>query len=252
MPTNEEIFNLYKETNDIKYRNILLENNYNLIWYVINQISYKKEEPNDLFQKCCIHFLESIDNYDPTKETLFSTYMYHTLRYFLMRDSIKHYTINDSVRDGIIKYEATKFSEKYYSQYQKQPTLEEISKAIKVNKDAIQEVLQLESVSIYSNAFNKDTSTTLEEIVPNNKDDINDFINNEYYKQWVKRMLSKLPKVKQKIIIYSYGIDCVPLTLEEISDKLNITYESAKTYKCDALRFLKKIAENYQYKVDFA
>ena len=34
-------------------------------------INIEIEEPNDLFQKCCIHFLESIDNYDPTKETLF-------------------------------------------------------------------------------------------------------------------------------------------------------------------------------------
>ena len=109
------------------------------------------ENADDLFQVGCVGLIKSIDNFDPSQNVQFSTYavpmiMGEIRRYLRDNNSIR---VSRSVRD--LAYKVLQCKEKYIKENNKEPTIEEISKELQVEKeeiafslDAIQDPISLQ------------------------------------------------------------------------------------------------------------
>ena len=109
------------------------------------------ENADDLFQVGCVGLIKSIDNFDPSQNVQFSTYavpmiMGEIRRYLRDNNSLR---VSRSVRD--LAYKVLQCKEKYIKENNKEPTIEEISKELQVEKeeiafslDAIQDPISLQ------------------------------------------------------------------------------------------------------------
>lgn len=151
--SNEERNELLKKLKhgDLEAREKFINGNLRLVLSVIQRFYNKGENVDDLFQVGCIGLIKAIDNFDMSQNVQFSTYavpmiMGEIRRYLRDNNSIR---VSRSVRD--LAYKVLQCKEKYIKENNKEPTIEEISKELQVEKeeiafslDAIQDPISLQ------------------------------------------------------------------------------------------------------------
>lgn len=156
--SSQKNLELLKELRDgnQNVRDELIEGNLKLVLSVVKKFSSRDNSLDDLFQVGVMGLIKAVDNFDISFNVKFSTYavpmIIGEIRRYL-RDNSK-IRISRSLKD--IAYKALQFKEKFISENGKEPTIEEISKAIEVEEVDI--VLALEAmqepVSIYAPIYN--------------------------------------------------------------------------------------------------
>lgn len=175
--TEEEKIDLLKKTRqgDKKAREELINGNLRLVLSVIHRFANRGENLDDLFQVGCIGLIKSIDNFDLSQNLRFSTYAVPMIigeirRYLRDNNPVR---VSRSMRD--IAYRAMQTKEKLTNETQREPTIEELAKAMEMPKEEI--VLALESVvdpvSLYEPVYSDggDTIYVMDQIGDNNKDE---------------------------------------------------------------------------------
>ncbi len=154
----EETMRLIKQSQEglLEARNQVLEGNLKLVLSVVKKFNNRGENLDDLFQVGSLGLIKAIDNFDFNHGVKFSTYavpmIIGEIRRYL-RDNSK-IRISRSLKD--IAYKAMQYKENYLNINHKEPTIEEISKELKV--DTIDVIMALEAiqepVSIFTPIFN--------------------------------------------------------------------------------------------------
>ena len=146
----EELFIKIKQ-GDEEARQKFIYGNLRLVLSVIQRFYGRGENADDLFQVGCVGLIKSIDNFDITQNVQFSTYAVPMIigeikRYLRDNNSIR---VSRSIRD--LAYKVLQCKEKYIKENNKEPTIEEISKELQVEKeeiafslDAIQDPISLQ------------------------------------------------------------------------------------------------------------
>ena len=146
----EELLNKIKQ-GDEEARQEFIYGNLRLVLSVMKRFYGRGENADDLFQVGCVGLIKSTDNFDPSQNVQFSTYavpmiMGEIRRYLRDNNSIR---VSRSVRD--LAYKVLQCKEKYIKENNKEPTIEEISKELQVEKeeiafslDAIQDPISLQ------------------------------------------------------------------------------------------------------------
>ncbi len=137
-------------------RDKLINGNLRLVLSVIQRFTNRGENLDDLFQVGCIGLIKAIDNFDISQNVRFSTYAVPMIigeirRYLRDNNSVR---VSRSMRDTA--YHAMQVKEKLQNELNREPTVEEIAKALGV--DSSQVVIALESivdpVSLYEPVYN--------------------------------------------------------------------------------------------------
>ncbi|MEG6572526.1 RNA polymerase sporulation sigma factor SigG [[Clostridium] cellulosi] len=175
--TEAEKMDLLQKTRqgDLKAREDLINGNLRLVLSVIQRFTNRGENLDDLFQVGCIGLIKAIDNFDLSQNVRFSTYAVPMIigeirRYLRDNNPVR---VSRSMRD--IAYKAMQCKEKLTNEKQREPTIEELAKAMDIPKEEI--VLALESVvepvSLYEPVYSDggDTIYVMDQIGDNNKDD---------------------------------------------------------------------------------
>lgn len=132
----DELFRRIKE-GDERARELYIKGNLRLVLSVIKRFSNSNENADDLFQIGCIGLIKAIDNFDTTLNVKFSTYAVPMIigeirRYLRDNNSIR---VSRSLRD--IAYKAIYAKESYIKKNAKEPTINEISQEIGIDKEMI-------------------------------------------------------------------------------------------------------------------
>lgn len=141
---------------------------------VVQKFTNRGENLDDLFQVGCIGLMKAIDNFDVSLDLRFSTYAVPMIvgeirRYLRDNNSIR---VSRSMRD--VAYKAMQVKERYISQHQKEPTVEEIAREMGVGKETV--VLALESIvepiSLYEPVYSDagDTIYVMDQVGDKNDD----------------------------------------------------------------------------------
>ncbi|CDZ24768.1 RNA polymerase sigma-G factor [[Clostridium] cellulosi] len=175
--TEAEKMDLLQKTRqgDLKAREDLINGNLRLVLSVIQRFTNRGENLDDLFQVGCIGLIKAIDNFNLSQNVRFSTYAVPMIigeirRYLRDNNPVR---VSRSMRD--IAYKAMQCKEKLTNEKQREPTIEELAKAMDIPKEEI--VLALESVvepvSLYEPVYSDggDTIYVMDQIGDNNKDD---------------------------------------------------------------------------------
>lgn len=182
---------------DAEAREELVNGNLRLVLSVIQRFTNRGENLDDLFQVGCIGLIKSIDNFDLTQNVKFSTYAVPMIigeirRYLRDNNPIR---VSRSMRD--IAYKAMQAKEKLTNKTQREPTIEELAKAMKLPKEEV--VMALESVvdpvSLYEPVYSDggDTIYVMDQIGDNNKDD--DWLDEIALKEAISRLSEREKRI---------------------------------------------------------
>lgn len=149
---NNEKEELFKKVlkGDKVARQQYIYSNLRLVLSVIQRFNNRGENIDDIFQVGCIGLIKAIDNFDVSHNVKFSTYAVPMIigevrRYLRDNNSIR---VSRSLRDTA--YKALQAKERLTHRNSKEPTIDEISKELEMNKadvifalDAIQDPISL-------------------------------------------------------------------------------------------------------------
>jgi RNA polymerase sporulation-specific sigma factor len=140
---------------DKKAREELINGNLKLVLSVIQRFTNRGESLDDLFQVGCIGLIKAIDNFDLSLDVRFSTYavpmIIGEIRRFL-RDN-NSVRVSRSMRDTA--YKAIQTKERLSNELDREPTIEEIAKAMDMKKENVVIALEaiVDPVSLYEPVY---------------------------------------------------------------------------------------------------
>lgn len=129
---------------DMQAREELISGNLRLVLSVIQKFAGRGENVDDLFQVGCIGLIKAIDNFNIDMDVRFSTYgvpmIVGEIRRYLRDNSAIR--VSRSVRDTA--YRVLQAKEKYMSEHQKEPTVDEIAQILELKREDV--VMALDAV----------------------------------------------------------------------------------------------------------
>lgn len=201
---------------DQEAKEALLKENSPLIKSLIKRFKDKGIEYQDLYQIGCMGFLKALNNFNIDYNVKFSTYVVP-----MVIGEIKRFMRDDGAVKvsrvlKTLNLQINKFVEKYFADYQKNPTIEEIAKHFNVEEQEV--VLAMDSsrmpVSLYSPLEDGDEALLVIDRIEGVEGE--SFLDNLA----LKELLSKLDKREQKIIMLRFYYD---KTQGEIAKQLKIS-----------------------------
>ena len=180
---------------------ILVEQNSGLVWSIVKRFLGRGYEAEDLFQIGSIGLIKAIKNFNPEYEVKLSTYavtyILGEIKRFIRDDGI--IKVSRSIKDLCVKI---KDIENRKMKEGENITIEEIAKELKVDKEeiilALDSTKQVESIFVESN--DDKNNTTLLDKLSNNKDEVEEVINEIS----IKDILNKMNKRDKEIILLRY------------------------------------------------
>ena len=217
---------------DALAREKMIAGNLKLVLSILKRFNGRKENLDDLFQVGCIGLMKAIDNFDLSHNVRFSTYACPMIigevrRYLRDNGSIR---VSRSYRD--IAYKAISFKDRFITENQREPSVNEIAEFL--NVDGVDVILALEAI--------QDTVSMSTPIYDNGGDVIeledqiggNDYITENWVRSnMIKEAFSKLSEREKVIIQKRYYLD---KTQVEIAEELNISQAQVSRLEKNALK----------------
>lgn len=231
----EELFIKIKQ-GDTDARNQFIKGNLRLVLSVIQRFYNRGENADDLFQIGCIGLIKAIDNFDLSQGVQFSTYAVPMIigeirRYLRDNNAIR---VSRSIRD--LAYKVIQYKEKFNKEKGREPTIDEIAKEFKVEKeevsfclDAIQDPVSLQE-PIYNDGSE---SIYVMDQVKDTKNSDENWAENMTINEALKRL-----NEKEKTIIKKRYFD--GRTQMEVADEIGISQAQVSRLEKTALKNIKK------------
>lgn len=236
--TNEEQTELFKKLKkgDLSAKEELINGNLKLVLSILKPYNNRTDNMDDLFQVGCIGLIKAINNFDLEHEVRFSTYAVPMIlgevkRYLRDNNSVR---ISRSIKD--LAFKTVKLKEKMTNQNGKEPTIDELAKAMGVTEFEISHAL----TSL------KDTVSMFEPIYSDGGDVIylSDQLHNEegLYnlddKLSLKNALKKIKPKERYILTERYFVG---KTQMELAEEIGISQAQISRLEKNGLENLKKI-----------
>ena len=231
----EELFVKIKNGDEVA-RQKFINGNLRLVLSVIQRFLGRSENADDLFQVGCIGLIKAIDNFDLSQNVQFSTYAVPMIigevrRYLRDNNSIR---VSRSIRD--LAYKVIQYKEKYIKENCKEPTIDEIAKALETTKeeiafslDAIQDPVSLQE-PIYNDGSEK---LYIMDQVKDTKNSDEFWAENMTIMQAMKRLNDK-----EKEIITRRFFD--GRTQMEVADEIGISQAQVSRLEKSAINHIKR------------
>jgi len=221
---------------DEESREKFIRGNLRLVLSVIQRFNNRGENVDDLFQVGCIGLIKAIDNFDLTQNVKFSTYAVPMIigeirRYLRDNNSIR---VSRSLRD--IAYRALQVRDKLIGENNKEPTVSQIAKELKVPREEVVFALDAiqDPVSLFEPIYHDggDAIYVMDQISDNkNLDD--SWLENISIKEAMKKLNDR-----EKLILTLRFFD--GRTQMEVADEIGISQAQVSRLEKTALRHMRK------------
>ena len=136
---------------------------------------------------------------------------------------------------------------KFEQEHERRPSLEEISEAIDLPEDKIDEAMSVNGrhVSVDAPFVDGEDNSLLDVLVNDDAPMADRTLVMESLKAEINNALKTLNERERNIIEAFYGINCPEMTLEEIGSKFGLTRERVRQIKEKAIRRLRVCAKNH-------
>ncbi len=251
----EEIERAFK--NIKKAKEELVNSNLRLIISIARKYAPKGAFLSDLIQEGNIGLLKAVEKFDYRKGFKFSTYATWWIRQNISRylaENTRTIRVPVHIIEAIYKISKIVYT-KFYQEYGREPTLEELSKETGLSVEKLNYIFKImkQPISLES-SIGEDEDVTLKDFIEDHsvlKPEEVTF--NLALSEKIRELLKTLSAREEKIIRLRFGIgEKEPCTLEEVGKKFGITKERIRQIEGHALRKLKhphrlKLLKNFLY-----
>ena len=221
---------------DEKAKEILVNENSSLIKSIIKRFLGKGIEYDDLYQLGCLGFLKAINNFNPSFDVKFSTYVVPMVIGEIKRFMRDDGAIKVSRALKSLNISINKYIDKFYLDHKEKPTIEKIAKNFQVDEQDV--VMAMEAskmpVSLYAPLENESSDLLVIDRIDSENND-KGFVD----KIALKEIIKGLEDRDKKIILMRYFYD---RTQSEIAKKLGIS-------QVQVSRLESKILDNLKMKL---
>ena len=208
------------QAGDKQARDEFIQGNLRLVLSVIQRFSNRGENPDDLFQVGCIGLIKALDNFDLSHGVKFSTYAVPM--------------IIGEMRD--LAYKALQTKEQLSGSLQREPSVEEIAKAMNIDREDI--VLALESiqepVSLFEPVYHDDGDAlyVMDQVQDTKNTDVN----------WIENLslseaMKKLTPRERHILNMRFFEG---KTQMEVAKEISISQAQVSRLEKNALKYMRK------------
>ncbi len=179
-------------------RTKLIDGNLRLVLSIIQRFTNRGENLDDLFQVGCIGLIKAVDNFNTELDVKFSTYAVPMIigevrRYLRDNNSIR---VSRSIRD--LAYRALQAREQLAANMSKEPSVEDIAKALNEKREDVAEALEaiVEPVSLYDPVYSDggDSIYVVDQISDTDNTDEN-WLEDIALKEAMKKLTSREKKI---------------------------------------------------------
>ncbi|HHV38333.1 MAG TPA: sigma-70 family RNA polymerase sigma factor [Tepidimicrobium sp.] len=249
--SNEELVVLYQQDKDLDIRNKIIMKNIGLVYSAARKrlkipTCYTLE---DLAQEGVFGMIRSIEKFDPTKNTSFSTYSYYWITQYMDRSLINN---GYMIRLPVYLHEklnALFIAENNYALKNIGVDLKTLCKEIDITEDEYYMIDHYRknycnhaSLNIIINQEADDSYTELQDYIPNPSISTEDLVISQSLKSELNKALDMLPPKEKNILKLRFGLNgYAPSTLESIGDRYNLTRERIRQIENKALKRISRL-----------
>ena len=235
---NEETIALLKKAKegDMEAREKLIAGNLRLVLSVLQKFSGRGEHVDDLFQVGCIGLIKAIDHFNTDLDVRFSTYgvpmIVGEIRRYLRDNSAVR--VSRSMRDTA--YKVLQAKERYLSQHQKEPTVEELAQLVGIRREEVVFALDaiVDPVSLYEPVYSDggDHICVMDQVKDNKNTD-------EHWLEHIalKEAISHLTERERRILSLRFFEG---RTQMEVSAEVGISQAQVSRLEKNAIRQIRK------------
>ena len=237
--SSEEEIELAKKIKkgDIDARNILVRANLRFVVSLAKQYLHKGLEFEDLLHEGILGLIKATERFDETRGLKFNHYALWWIRRYLTGAIVKYSSlIQFPLNVQILHRRIWDFKVKYEHKNGFLPPITEIEVD---NEENLERIYFLDTLP-----YNlKGTCVSCEDldVFEDNHNDVWDYDESEYKKQYVRSMLDHLSKREREILIRVYGIGVREETLENIGEYYGLSRERVRQIKEKAIEKLQEM-----------
>ena len=230
------------KTGDKKAIEKLITSNLRFVISVAKQYQGQGIDLIDLIQEGNIGLQEAVGKWDVDKGFKFISYAVWWIRQkIVLALSNKSRTIRIPTSQLTQIQRINKVISEFEIENERKPSDIELSLLTGIPENKIQKILSSISrlVSV-DNPITNEEDTTLVDIIPNNNSPSSDQkLMEESNTNYINKILNKLTPREHDILRMYFGINCDPVTLDNISSKFGLTNERVRQIKDGAIKSLK-------------